>query len=634
MSSDRTGFDTLRAFYAYADAHAHEFQHLPSLGTIVQHTRDRLSSAGEDDDAGLAQVEVDALNFDLRDGDLSYMFAGHDGSGQLVEYPDLKTFVDDRLSYIRRRLHDSDNSTLLARYAHILWKSGDRRIEHAHRAIDSYLGSIDSYVHEDSCHPDQHFGLTVIQAIISACRIALSINDSERIERCKRRIVDLVTGFNTESTSRHNLVFDLIGFALQNRKKMSSTIETLANTLNKEFELDYSRSDYHGAIDLAKLIQKFPNVKQDSVRYWHRKIADCYVQLARRATDPRNPISPGFYAESIRHYRSGGVSKETLRRLTHQYEQAARKVRYGRISVEVDLSMCVEYCRDQAGLVVQGGEDAVVRYLMTARFLIPPRQEIERNISAGDERNALLAMIPVTVKDHLGRQAQRFSEADERSYASLMRCYPWWLSTRTSMMLVPLLYETVKSGTLHRETVLNLLRSKSWIGTGVSRVDSPNSGSSSGTWLDQVVPGIEHYFDQVHRIANDPRYRPNFVLTVDSLVPKVEGMIRDLCRLCGGVTVNMTTDHRRRTVEREKDLHSLLYEDVIVDLLDEDDLLYLRFLFVEQAGYNLRNLVAHGLTTPKHYTLDYALLTLLAVFRIARYEVRMDSEGGSRDDAR
>ena len=110
--------------------------------------------------------------------------------------------------------------------------------------------------------------------------------------------------------------------------------------------------------------------------------------------------------------------------------------------------------------------------------------------------------------------------------------------------------------------------------------------------------------------------------------------MRDLCRLCGGVTVNMTTDHRSRTVEREKDLHSLLYADVIVELLDEDDLLYFRFLFVEQAGYNLRNLVAHGLTTQEHYTLEYALLTLLAVFRIARYEVRTDSEGGSRDEGR
>jgi hypothetical protein len=633
MSSDFAAFDSLRAFYAYADAHAHEFQHLPSLGTVVQQTRDRLSSAGEDDDAGFAQVEVDVLSFDLRDGDIA-LFAGHDGNGELVEYPDYKTFIDDRRSYVRRRLHGSDNPTLLARYAHILWKSGDRKIEHAHRAIDSYLDSIDLYVHEDRCRPDQQFGLTVTQAMMSACRIAFSINDEERIDRCKRRVVDLVTDFNTASTSRHILVFDLIGFALQNKRRMSSTIETLAKTLNKEFELNYSKSDYHGAINLAELIQKLPNVKQDRDRYWHRRIADCYEQLAKRATDPRNPISSHFYAESIRHFRLGGASKETLRRLTHQYEQAARQVRYGQISVEVDLSIYVENCKAQAALVVQEGEDAVIQYLMTARFLIPPRQEIERNITAGDERNALLAMIPVTVKDHLGRQAQHFSEAGERSYASLMRYYPWWLSTRTLMMLMPLLYETVKGGTLHRETVLSLFRSQSWISTGISRVNGPNCDSSPGTWLDQVVPGIEHYFDQVHRTVRNPQFQPTFELTVDSLVPKVEGMMRDLCRLCGGVTVNMTTDHRGRTVEREKDLHSLLYEDAIVELLDEDDLLYFRFLLVEQGGYNLRNLVAHGLTTQEHYTLKYALLTLLAVFRIARYEVRTDPEGGSHDEAR
>ena len=633
MSSAPPVFDTLLAFHAYADAHAHEFQHLPSLGTIAQHTRDRLITAGNTAEASSAQIEVDALSFDLRDGDLASMFSGSDTTGKLVEYPDPKTFTDARRSYLYRRLQDSNNPALLARYAHVLWKSRERKIEHAHRAIDSYLDSIEPYVQEDSRYPDQHFGLTVSQAIVVTFRIALSINDSERINRCKHRLVDLVSDLNSKSTSRHNLIFDLTQFAFQNRKRMSDTIHVLASELYKEYDLNYSNSDYHGAIQIAELSQKSPSVRHDRTKLWHRRIADCYEQLAKRATDPQNPVSPHFYAESIRHYRLGGASKKTLRRLTHEHERAVRQVRYGQISVEVDLSKYADHCKKQADLVVQEGEDFIVRYLMIARFLIPPRKEIEGHISADAQRHALLATIPVTINDHLGRQAQHFSEADERSYASLLRHYPWWLTTRTLMMLRELLFETIRRDALSKEAISKLLRQHSWIGTDMSRGDSRIVASSPVTWLDLIMPGIEHYFDQVRRTIQDPEFQPNFVLAVDSLVPKIEGMIRDLCRLSGGVTVNMTTDNRNRTVQREKDLHSLLYEEVVMNLLDEDDLLFFRFLFVEQAGYDLRNRVAHGLTNREHYTLEYALFTLLAVFRLARYEMKIEPTEPSSDES-
>lgn len=200
-------------------------------------------------------------------------------------------------------------------------------------------------------------------------------------------------------------------------------------------------------------------------------------------------------------------------------------------------------------------------------------------------------------------------------------------------MLRELLFETVRSDTISIEAISKLLRQHSWIGTKMSKVDSSNTDSSPVTWLDLVLPGIEYYFDQVRRAVQDPEFQPDFVLTVDSLVPKIEGMIRDLCRLSGGVTVNMTTDNHNRTVQREKDLHSLLYEDVVTNLFDEDDILFFRFLFVEQAGYNLRNRVAHGLTNQSDYTLDRTLLALLVVFRLARYEVKIEASASPESAA-
>ncbi len=81
--------------------------------------------------------------------------------------------------------------------------------------------------------------------------MALFIRDRDRIDRCKKKLIDLVTNFNPNGTSRYNLVFELTHFALQNRKNMSDTIHDLASTLDKEYHFNYSKADYDGAIQFA-----------------------------------------------------------------------------------------------------------------------------------------------------------------------------------------------------------------------------------------------------------------------------------------------------------------------------------------------------------------------------------------------
>jgi hypothetical protein len=113
---------------------------------------------------------------------------------------------------------------------------------------------------------------------------------------------------------------------------------------------------------------------------------------------------------------------------------------------------------------------------------------------------------------------------------------------------------------------------------------------------------------------------PNLVLSVDSLTLKIEGLIRDICRLSGETTSYMTKDSKNRNVVREKDIHALLYEEPIKKLFDEDDMLFLRFLLVEKAGYNLRHRVAHCLMLFQEYSISHMHLLILALLRLGKYD--------------
>ena len=623
MNSDQPTFGRLSEFYAFADAHAHEYPHVQFLGSTLQKTRDRLRGKDEDDEAALVQIEVDALSFDLRGGDLASMFSGVDQDGNQQEYPDTRKFSHDHRSYLERRMQSTKSPALVARYAHILWKCAGHSVVQARQAIDSYLESVDLYKGEDERHPSDSFGLLLSWVVIAAFRISLSICDVERTATCRRILIDLVCNFNTDSKSRFNLVYNLTQFAMETRKQIPTLIDDLAHTVEKNYRNNYSKGDYFAAIEIAKLACRMPTTeKSRAISMWNIRIGDCYERLAKSATDPRNPVAPSFYADSIRHYKIGGASDKTVERLTKDYEEVAKQMQFGTVSTEVDLSEHIKECRRCAESVIAKGDEFIIQYMMEAQELVPSKQEIERRIGDIFKQSPLLSEIQSTLIDDF-RQVQHFSEPNERRYFSLLQCYPYWLTTRTLFMLRELLFESIRQGVLTIDRIETFLRQQSWI--ALPRPGGSGDPADQTSWLEMVLPGIRHYFTQAGQMAVDASFRPNFTMVVDSLVPKIEGMTRELCASRGGTKISTTTDRCGRSVQLEKDLHSLLYEDVLLSLFDEDDVLFLRFLFVEQAGYNLRNRVAHGLTFSKDYTMDRTLLVLLALLRLARYQVSTES---------
>ena len=131
--------------------------------------------------------------------------------------------------------------------------------------------------------------------------------------------------------------------------------------------------------------------------------------------------------------------------------------------------------------------------------------------------------------------------------------------------------------------------------------------------------------------ADPTRNFPNFVLSLDSLTLKIEGIFRDLCQLSGIAVSHQTKDNLGRNIVHEKDINALLYEDAIKKLFDEDDLLFFKFLLIEKSGYNLRNKIAHSLMSFQEYDCDYMHLVILALLRLGKYGPTQNN-GGLSDE--
>ena len=93
--------------------------------------------------------------------------------------------------------------------------------------------------------------------------------------------------------------------------------------------------------------------------------------------------------------------------------------------------------------------------------------------------------------------------------------------------------------------------------------------------------GLEAYLDDDHMVC------------CHILIPQIEAMVRRLVSLNGGAVLRQGADPAAGN--EYYSLDSLLDSPVAMECMKEDIITYFKVLFVSEAGWNLRNLISHGL---------------------------------------
>ena len=91
----------------------------------------------------------------------------------------------------------------------------------------------------------------------------------------------------------------------------------------------------------------------------------------------------------------------------------------------------------------------------------------------------------------------------------------------------------------------------------------------------------------------DAYFAGDYLVATHVLVPQVEDAVRNLIELTGGTVMKSN----RVGGLQLKTFDELLREEVMAGVFGEDISLYLRVLFTDQRGWNVRNNVCHGIFT-------------------------------------
>ena len=138
------------------------------------------------------------------------------------------------------------------------------------------------------------------------------------------------------------------------------------------------------------------------------------------------------------------------------------------------------------------------------------------------------------------------------------------------------------------------------------------------TLLYYFKPVIEEYFKQLEIFLLNEE--TNFVLFIDSIVSKLEFLIRKLCEI---YDINMLKPQGDGTTS-EKLLHDFFRDPKFKEVLMEKDYDFLKYVLLKP-GLNLRNKSAHGFDLDI-YTIDNANLLILCFFRLLKYFIIVEND--------
>lgn len=609
-------FDDLQSLYEHLENHAEEYKYRDQIGVLFRKVRHRSETDGGSEEAEKAQWEVDFFNFRLNGGVAESVRVEIGHKGKLLKYPSYDWFNDETFAYLIRRFEVTGNPILAARYAHILWCSPRKHARFAKAAVDAYLSVLRIYEAKEEQSSIGHRGLDVLDAAVNAWKIACQVRC--QVEAVKGELKRLVKEFSFCSSSSFALRANIIELMLAEKRKISEEdFDGFQNVCWKVASSLEKAGNLHGAITMMGIGNRVDTRVGKSTHEWTRRTAGLYETLMNQRADG-DLAAPDFCRQAIESYRKVGDSKKVVE-LEDKHVQLKKAMKFESIGFDVDITETRKRSSEFAQKLVAKGGEEIIRFLVYGDGLLPKCEDLEKQAQEANEKYIFRQFAPTTMLDGRGNVSQHFAGTDEKKHMDMLEHYKMHVECWITFYLTEILLTGICEGKLNIEVLLEFMRKHSWFGKTLN-LEVPNGQSITYNWLSLLGPAFNEYFSQMEWWITNPSNQPNFVLCIDSLVMKVEGLLRDIARFLGVRTVKPLRDKRDREIEREKDIQRLLHEPEIGKFLGADDLFFLKFLLVEQAGYKLRHKVAHALMPQEAYTMDYMHLLILAVLRLAKYD--------------
>ncbi len=174
-----------------------------------------------------------------------------------------------------------------------------------------------------------------------------------------------------------------------------------------------------------------------------------------------------------------------------------------------------------------------------------------------------------------------------------------------------------ENGKISFDSLKEYLENNTWYNENNSMLDSVEN-TTCFKWVDLILPSIKLYFEHSEKdIKNGTNCPEGYILSIDSITLKFEGVLRDFSNKIGAQTIESEDSKTEERIDFEK----LFNNEKFQRLVPEDDIAFFKFLFTRK-GLNLRNNIAHCFYSPNDYSPSLFWMLICAFLKLGNFEFK------------
>jgi hypothetical protein len=509
-------------------------------------------------------------------------------------YPTLELFND--FEYIKERAKEVINPKYKAKYNHLLWLSSAKHIDFAKEAIESYLLLLQnsSFLIDDNL---QCFSFVkYFKNLFVLCQ---TINHKK--DETLNYLVSLLESDKINDFTKYSLMDFVVG----NSKKIDSSITKTFYDYSKN-KIDHLSERVLGSyLNLLVILSQKLNKPTNE---FHEKLGDYHI--AQLKTEKNHGfIAHHYYTKALEEYKKA-KNEGKIETTAVLLEQAKKTIDLKKVSFEVKdekinkaLNQLWDFTKKKIDYLIENGNDKDIYEYLILENLFPKAATLNEEIK------------PVML-DFVSTMTFDINKNVSKNKSGVINPYSIHINNFSINHIWLVVTKGIKSCNISYESLIDYLKIDSWYGQDFTYLDT-NNETQGFNWIELLSPSLQSFFVQTEIDIKTNSHNPKgYILAIDSLVLKFEGLLREFSRMIGAQTIEIKENGTEERIGFDK----LLDNEKLKALIPEDDIAFFKFLFTS-SGMNLRNNVAHCFFTTKNYTSAVMLLLIVALLRLGNYKL-------------
>ncbi|MCF7622526.1 MULTISPECIES: DUF4209 domain-containing protein [Bacillaceae] len=574
-------------------------QHLSELADMFKVIQEVARNEENKEIATIAQYEIEVLSLHAQTpfifGNHSQRFTPMLELNNGFKFPDVEKFTVEQYKYYEQRLEETENVFFISRYSDFLFEHGDKYVVRNKYLLSQIL--LPTLFEVALTHLANGEYFSYLEDMARVIQVALKMKNEQYAKRIEEHVVNQIKEF--DESQEYSWVLEI---AKLYRVIEESPLTSIIQEENKVYcyeILDKSRQYFiqnkkhyihryfcKELMEWSKILKK----NEETRKKYSLEIGMSYEEEAEHQQgrqDKSSIVKAHFLEEALQHYADIGEKNkidEMKILIRRTYEEVETNGELSLISTVVSIP--IEAIDQILNPYLEVEINESLNLLSKSIIFIPDLDVVMEQTKKQNEKFPLQYLASKSIIYDGKKVFQEVEEEDSFELSFISN----YLMHLQETLLVRLFDKLIDENDLNCYNLLDKI--KSW-----ELLDSKNEVF--------IEIGIKRFFEG------------DYISSLHILVPQFESCLRRMFSNSGYVTTSI----KKGVAQHEITFNEFLNRDDVKSSLGEIYHTLVQVVMVEQAGFNLRNKIAHGLITQTECNKSMNVLVIYLFLLLTNYRI-------------